>query len=506
MAAARVTIEDGKVRTGTGAPIAREIPFEGVPELDVRDERAAETSREAYIQDHRLDVLRLPGIGPFLRWRWLQPLLEVPMLAIFILAIIVGIWGTQEPSQNLSTMLIWVYWWSLVIFSFIFMGRIWCMICPLGAAGEWTNRRVGTLGVRWPKALRNLWIAHIFFIVLTGVDLVIGIDILPRFTGLFLLSLLIMSVVLALVFERRAFCRYVCPIGGMCGIYSMTSAVELRAKSRGRCESCTTKECIKGTEGSYACPWFEYPGEMDRNNYCTMCLECDRSCPHENVGMSVRPPGQDLWRTNRRVFDEVILAVGLIGVMASHTIATTQPYDDWVTGLEANSGIPAWVTITLVYVASILLANLAYLGVSALAARTTTTRDRPLDGRTVYRWTGYALIPLALSMHLARNVLFLNIWGTAIVDVVANMFNAPGFPFGTGPVETQDLLPDSTVWWIRMGIILLGFILSAYAAYRLSLRMQPKRRLAGKMLAAILIAMVAFSIAYVWILSLPLVA
>jgi ferredoxin len=348
--------------------------------------------------------------------------------------------------------------------------------------------------------------AHIFFIVLTGLDLVIGIDILPRFTGIFLLSLLVMSVVLALVFERRSFCRYVCPIGGMCGIYSMTSAVELRPKSRGRCDSCTTKECIKGTDGSYACPWFEYPGEMDRNNYCTMCLECERSCPHGNVGLSVRPPGQDLWRTNDRVFDEVILAVGMIGVMASHTIATTQPYEDWVTGLETNSGIPGWITITLVYVLSILLANMAYLGVSALAARTTSTPDRRLDGRTVYRWTGYALIPLALAMHLARNVLFLNIWGTAIVDVMANMFNSPGFPFGTGSVETQALLPDSTVWWIRMAIILLGFFFSAYAAYRLSLRMQPKRREAGKMLAAILIAMVAFSIAYVWILSLPLVA
>jgi hypothetical protein len=192
--------------------------------------------------------------------------------------------------------------------------------------------------------------------------------------------------------------------------------------------------------------------------------------------------------------------------MASHTIATTQPYDDWVNGLEANPGIPAWVTITMVYVVSILLANLAYLAVSALAARTTSTPDRQLDGRTVYRWTGYALIPLALAMHLARNVLFLSIWGTAIVDVVANMFNSPGFPFGTGPVATQDVLPDTTVWWIRMAIILLGFLFSAYAAYRLSLRMQPRRREAGRMLAAILIAMVAFSIVYIWILSLPLVA
>jgi polyferredoxin len=470
--------------------------------MDLRDERVAETSHEAIIAEHRQDLLMFPILGRVLKWRGFQPSLEIPGVILFLLVIIVGVWGTQEPSQNFATMLIWVYWWSLVIFSFVFVGRIWCMMCPLGAVGEWVHRRVGTLGRHWPRRLRNLWPAHIFFITLTGVDLVLGIDTLPGFTGLFVLSLIILAVLFGVIFERRTFCRYVCPIGGMCGIYSMTSVVELRVKSPARCESCTTKECIKGTDHSYGCPWFEYPGEMDRNNYCTMCLECVRSCPHENVGLMVRPPGQDLWRTNTRVFDEVILAVGMVGVMASHTIATTQPFTDWVDTLEATNGIPSWLTITLVYVFSIIGANLAFLGASALAARLTSTRERPLTGRTVYKWTGYALIPLALSMHLARNVPFLSIWGTSIRDVVANMVR--DFPLGSGAIEAQHLLPEDAQWIIKMLIIFLGFIFSAYAAFRLSLRMQPKRRMAGRLMAAIILVMVVFSLVYVWILSLPL--
>jgi hypothetical protein len=218
----------------------------------------------------------------------------------------------------------------------------------------------------------------------------------------------------------------------------------------------------------------------------------------------VRPPGQDLWRTNKRSFDEVILAVGMIGVMASHTIATTQPFEDWVTGVEASYGMPAWLILTLVYGMSILLANLAFLGASGLAARLTRSEDRPLNGRTVYRWTGYALIPLALSMHLARNVPFLNIWGTALRDVLANMLG--DFPLGFGLIQTQNLVPEDVVWLVKMVIILLGFIFSAYAAYRLSLRMQPQRRLAGRLMAALLLIMATFSVAYIWILSLPLVA
>ena len=480
------------------------IQFEGLPGLDIRDERAAETSHEALIQEHRRDLLTFPILGKVLKWRGFQPSLEIPGVILFLLVIVVGIWGNQEPSQNFATMLVWVYWWSLLTFTFLFVGRIWCMICPLGAVGEWVHRLVGTLGKDWPKKLRNLWPAHIFFITLTGVDLVFGIDTLPDFTGAFILSLIIMAVLFGVIFERRTFCRYVCPIGGMCGIYSMTSVVELRVKSPARCESCTTKECIKGTDHSYGCPWFEYPGDLDRNNYCTMCLECVRSCPHENIGLMVRPPGQDLWRTNTRVYDEVILAVGLIGVMASHTIATTQAFTNWVDGVETANGIPAWLTITLVYVFSIIGANLAFLGASALAARLTSTLDGPLNARTIYKWTGYSLIPLALSMHLARNVPFLSIWGTSLVDVTRNMLR--DFPLGTGFINTQDLLPDETQWLIKMLIVFMGFIFSAYAAHRLSLRMQPKRRLAGRMMAAILIVMIVFSIVFAWILSLPILS
>ena len=486
------------------APIARSIPFAGLPELDIRDDRAADTSHEAFIDEHRQDLLMFPILGRILKWRGLQPSLEIPGVILFLVVIVVGIWGTQEPSQNLATMLIWVYWWSLVIFSFVFVGRIWCMICPLGAVGEWVHRRIGTLGKHWPKKLRNLWPAHIFFITLTGVDMVIGIDIMPGFTGAFILSLIVMAVLFGVVFEHRTFCRYVCPIGGMCGIYSMTSVVELRVKSHARCDSCTTKECISGTDVSYGCPWFEYPGELDRNNYCTMCLECVRSCPHDNIGLMVRPPGQDLWRTNTRVYDEVILAVALVGVMASHTIATTQAFADWVDNVEVVYGISAWITISLVYIFSILVTNVAFLGASGLAARLSSTPDRPLDGRTVFKWTGYALIPLALSMHLARNVPFLSIWGTSILDVFSNTVR--DFPLGAGFIATQDLLPADSQWLIKILIVFLGFIFSAYAAYRLSLRLQPQRRMAGRLMAAILLVMTLFSIAFVWILSLPMLA
>jgi ferredoxin len=314
----------------------------------------------------------------------------------------------------------------------------------------------------------------------------------------------VLAVLFGVVFERRTFCRYVCPIGGMCGIYSMTSMVEVRARSKERCRTCTSKECVRGSRAAWECPWFEYPGAMDRNNYCTMCMECVRACPHGNIALRVRPFGQDLWRTDVRVYDEVILAVSLVGVMASHTIATTRPFTDWVASVQAQYGVPEWATLVAVYALAMLGANLAFLGACELAARMGSSEGRRLRGREVYRWTGYALIPLALAMHLARNVPFLSVWGTSLVDVFRNAL--ADFPLGYDLVQAQHLLPDAAQWAVKMTIIFLGFVLSAYAAHRLSLRLQPEPARAGRVLWTTIAVMALFSVVYIWILSLPLVA
>src|SRR3989304_950391 len=64
---------------------------------------------------------------------------------------------------------------------------------------------------------------------------------------------------LSLGCERRAFCRYVCPMGGFIGLYSQVAPVEMRVDSRATCAACQTKACYNGSPEGYGCPWGGLP-------------------------------------------------------------------------------------------------------------------------------------------------------------------------------------------------------------------------------------------------------
>ena len=46
-------------------------------------------------------------------------------------------------------------------------------------------------------------------------------------------------------FERRLWCRYLCPIGGMNGLFAKGAMTELRARQGVCASSCSTYHCFK---------------------------------------------------------------------------------------------------------------------------------------------------------------------------------------------------------------------------------------------------------------------
>ena len=52
-----------------------------------------------------------------------------------------------------------------------------------------------------------------------------------------------LAVTTALVFERRAFCRHVCLVGRIQGLYALFSPMELRPVDTDVCRTCKTKNC-----------------------------------------------------------------------------------------------------------------------------------------------------------------------------------------------------------------------------------------------------------------------
>lgn len=422
--------------------------------------------------------LDVPGLKAFARWSGFQTFFQLPNLAIFVLIIVLGFLDTQNGSRNLATKLTWTIWWAGVIFTFVLVGRVWCLMCPFGAVTDWVNRAVKPLR-RMPRWLRNLWLANGLFLLLTWLDGYYGVVSNPRLTAWILIAMFVAAAAVGAFFQRRSFCRYACPIGGLISIYSMVSPVELRAKDHDVCLADKGKECYVGNSCGYGCPMFEFPQTMDSNNYCTFCFECVKTCPEDNITVRVRTFGKDLWATTTRRLDEAFLAVALVGVTIVVTGHMVLPWHDWLNGLATSLpletlGISEQVTVEKVMFSlllvgtSVVLAPSLMLG-AAWASRKLARANPRVSLKTVFTTFGYMFVPVGLAMHLSHNLRHLLLEGWGVVPVTQKTINAyTPFFAGAPNFAPRALVAEPAVYWLQMMFLVGFFWLSLLSGWRLS--------------------------------------
>lgn len=359
----------------------------------------------------RLDLAANVFSKRLLRSRWPQFIVISLALGGFVLAIFAGLAGTVVGSRNFSIAAVWIAWWGLLMLVVVpLFGRGWCSICPIPAPGEWLQRgallgpRKGTgigLGRRWPKALRNIWLQNGAFVLLAVFSVVILTQ--PLVTALLLAALLIAAVVTSLIFERRAFCRYLCPVGGFIGLYSQLAPVELRVKDTAVCASHKEKTCYTGNSDGFGCPWLVFPAALMNNINCGLCFECVRTCPYDNIAFNLRTPGADLLRSRGRRMDEAFKAFIMLGSAIIYIVVLSSPWGVLKSTAYAV-GTVGWMIYVLAFLAFIFGVLPGTFLLAVLAARG-RVRSR-LSLRKEFIAFAHSLIPLGLAAWVAFSISF----------------------------------------------------------------------------------------------------
>ncbi len=163
----------------------------------------------------------------------------------------------------------------------------------------------------------------------------------PNVSAWLLLSFLLVGVVLSALYKDRVFCRYVCPVGGFIGLYSLLSPLELRVADPDVCADHKTKDCITGNENGYGCPWMVFPGSLTRNVYCGMCFECLKTCPKNNIVLNLRPFGSDLMVAKERRLDEAYKAFIMLGCALLYSAVLLGPWG-WLKNWANMDTLPHW--------------------------------------------------------------------------------------------------------------------------------------------------------------------
>lgn len=381
--------------------------------------------------DPTRDLAQIHWLGRLLHWRPLQFLLTLPNQLVFWIVVFAGVFGVADPGLNFGTAITWYVWFALVFVSVIAAGRAWCLICPFGGFGEWVQRRgiwrrhgkkPFTLGVKLPESWSGygLILSALMFVFLTFLEEFFNIagPGRPISTTWLVLGIIGSALAFFLIFERRTFCRYACPLSAMIGTLGATGTVAgFRTRDREVCLDCKTKECMRGGENGYGCPWYTWPGSADANLVCGLCTECYKACPYDNVGLFVQKPMTSVINPVRRRLDVawvVALLFGLIVFQQVNALGAYTAVDDWLNRLTRWSAYPNPIDYLL-----IIAAGAAFLGLAArLVERVGGATGSPSvvageprlmawSRQFFGRWFEplmYAMIPLVGANYLARQM------------------------------------------------------------------------------------------------------
>lgn len=420
----------------------------------------------------RFDLAAIPGVRWLLKQRWfpmLAILFNMFMFMVILTAGIVG--GFGAGNYSFGIMIVWILWWVLLMMLLVpVFSRTWCMVCPLASFGEWLQRlrifgvndKFGGLNLKWPKALSNMWLMNILFLATTFCSGFFTVK--PLATFFLLGSIIVIAVVLSLVFEKRTFCLYVCPVSGFQGLYSNMAMTEIRPKDAAICEKHKKKTCVTGTKKGYGCPWLLEPHSLKRNTYCGMCLECFKTCPFDNMAFNLRPTGVDVLVNDKRGLDEAWKAFIMLGIAVMFYTAMMGPWG-WLKDMVRGATFSGWLTFVGLHAAFNLLVIPGAFGLFAWLSKL-ASREREVSMKAVFVNLSYSLIPMGLAAWIAFSFGFLLPNGSYILHILSdpfawgwNLFGTAGFPWT--PVLTSYLVP------LQFITLIGGLVFAADFGYKL---------------------------------------
>lgn len=216
---------------------------------------------------------------------------------------------TATPWNNFtvfSNFLMWGLWFPLVFISVIVTGRSWCgLLCPMGAASEWGNK-VG-LKQKIPAWLKWEGTPIVSFLVITILGQTIGVRDHPEALAQLFGGTMLLAIIIGIVYgkRRRAWCRHMCPIGLLLGIFSRLGAVEFAPKQK---KQGGDRWVEKGP-----CPTLIDIVRKEESRHCIECFRCCHKDPKKGLQLRFRVPGDEVANIRQHhpnLFETFFLFIG----------------------------------------------------------------------------------------------------------------------------------------------------------------------------------------------------
>lgn len=486
------------------------------------------------------DVLRLPLIGRVLKARYGRLVLQVPFLLAALLLIYDGFTGPQNAAENLATVVPWVHYRGFVVLALLLAGNLFCMGCPF-TLPRTLAKRLSVRGRRFPPRLRNKWLAIAalgsLFFAYEYLDMWAS----PALTAWVIIAYFVAAFALEAFFTESAFCKYVCPLGTFNFVYATTAPTQIGVKRLDVCRACEGQECVNGSyaatpviridtiptldggtqpvtvthspKGTLGCGTELFAPQIRSNLDCTLCLDCVRACPHDNIGLFARAPGRELMRADAwpKRWDIAFLAAALafVGIvngfgMIPPVYALMQQFADSF-GLMAAGWSDAaieFVALALIFIVGGLILPAVALVSAAWLTRKLARVDEPL--RRIAAGFAPVFVPIGLGIWIAHYGFHFLIGAGSIVPVLQTfLIDHRVYLLGTVPDWSWAVAPSGElIGLIQVVALVGGFLWSMAIAERVAARMAKRRGIQA--LFAWALVLLLLMLAALWVFSQPM--
>jgi hypothetical protein len=404
---------------------------------------------------------------PFGRWI-ASPTLALALkslaLAAFIVTIIAGFRGDQNPYKNIAPTMVWIIAWVGLAYVSAFIGNIWALINPWRTADEaletiWramAQRPELAPRLRYPAAL-GVWPAVALLLAFSWIELVYPNPAVPRFIAWLALAYSVLTFAGMRLFGRACWLERGEVFTLVFGTFARFAPIEIRTGAQ--------------------------------------------------RGLWLRPYGvglieEDQVSTSMMAFVLLLLAT----VLYDGALGTPE----W-TSLE--SAIAAHLTglgdfkLMAIRTAGLVMFWLvflgAYVGVSAVMSAVAGGCLAPLAMARTFALT---LVPIAIGYHLAHYLTFLLIQGQYIIPLVSDPFGFGWNLFGTAGYRVDIAIVDARFAWVTaVTAILAGHIAAVYLAHLKAMGVLEVRSIALRSQVPLTALMVVYTFVSLSILAEPIV-
>jgi hypothetical protein len=463
-----------------------------------------------------MNILRLPLLGAFLRWRHARVVLQITLLITAVAVVLHGLFGPQLAPRNLATVLTSIHWRGFLIMAIVVAGNLFCTACPMVLARD-VSRRFFHPALRWPRWLRGKWLGVALLVLVLFSYELFDLWSQPRATAWLVLGYFGLAIVIDTVFKGASFCKHLCPIGQFNFVASTMSPTELRIVERETCRTCRTSDCIKGGPAKAGhdvqrgCELGLFLPMKVGNLDCTMCLDCVHACPHDNIALVTRTPGAELLERGRRSgigrlpqrADLAALAAVFTFAALISAFAMTSPAYLVEQRLAVTMGTRSeWPVLAVIFIVGLLVLPAALLSGAGAVTRAFAREPRGTLRATVLSYA-YTLIPIGLGIWVAHYGFHLFTGILTIVPVVQSaVVDAFGHALLGGPFWGWVGLQPGAVFPMQLGCVVLGAAGSMAMVQAISQRDQPSRPVLASAPWLAIVLLIATTA--LWILSQPM--